>query len=84
MKSYPPDDVILTISHPFGDVEVELDEWIRIGPGSRDLVTPISARSKSTGRELPLSVIPLRYRNSSLSRLLISLRLLENPWKKQT
>jgi hypothetical protein len=75
------DDIIVTIEHPFGLIEVPIAQWISTGPGPRPLVRPVAARSRSTGIPLPLSVIPLRYRNSSLSRMLIALRLTPDPWK---
>lgn len=80
MKTVLYDDVIVTISHPHGNLEVTLNEWIQNGPGDRDLLQPISAHRISTGEKLPTKVIPLRYRNSHLSRLLISLNLIEKPW----
>jgi hypothetical protein len=75
-----PDDVLVTIGHPFGDVEVPLAVWIATGPGPRPLVRPLHARSRSTGQPLPLSVIPLRYRNDEQSRQAIEDGLLDDPW----
>jgi hypothetical protein len=77
-----PDDIIVTISHPFGDVQVTLAEWIRRGPGPRPLVRPVAARSALTGEGLPLTVIPLQYRNDDESRALIERGELEDPWAK--
>lgn len=74
------DDVILVIGHPFGDVEVSMAEWIEIGPGPRTFVRPIAARSRSSGDQLPLSIIPLQYRNDEESRALIARGLLSDPW----
>jgi hypothetical protein len=82
MTSHPQDDIIVVIPHSYGEAEMELEEWIEIGPGERELRRPTSAKSKSTNKELPLSVIPLRYRNNTLSRFLISLGVIENPWSK--
>ena len=73
-------DILVTVAHPFGDVEVPLDTWIARGPGPRPLVRPVSARSKGSGERLPLSVIPLQYRNNGLSRTLIAMGLLRDPW----
>ena len=75
-----PDDILVTIGHPSGDVEVPLAVWIATGPGRRPFVRPLQARSRSTGRDLPLSVIPLRYRNDEQSRQAIQEGLLDNPW----
>jgi hypothetical protein len=74
-------DILLTIAHPHGDVEVTLARWIEIGPGPRPLVQPIKACRVSTGEPLPLRVIPFRYRNSGWSRFLMRLGLLADPWK---
>jgi hypothetical protein len=78
------DDVLVVIAHPFGDVEVPLADWIATGPGSRRFVRPVRARSRSTGRQLPLSLIPLRYRNDGQSRRAIADGLLEDPWPEVT
>ena len=74
------DDLILTIEHPFGNLEVSLTDWITTGPGPRPLVRPISVRSRSTGEALPLTAIPLVYRNDQESRRLIAEGVLESPW----
>ena len=72
--------ISVVIGHPGGNIQVSLEEWIRIGPGPRPLVRPIKAILDETGEELSLSVIPLKYRNNSWSRLLIRLGILSNPW----
>jgi len=69
----------VTIAHPHGEIEVSLSEWIRFGPGERPLARPIAAR-KSSGERLSMRAVPLRYRNTKLSRALIKAGLLENPW----
>ncbi len=74
------DEIILTISHPFGDIDMPLDAWKQQGPGARRFVAPIAAHHKS-GYDLPLRVIPLVYRNNVWSRLLIKLGFLDNPWE---
>jgi hypothetical protein len=73
-------DILVSIAHPHGELELPLAEWMRVGPGPRELVRPIAARSAATGQPLPLSVVPLAYRNDRLSRTLIRLGLLKNPW----
>jgi hypothetical protein len=74
------DDVLVTIGHPFGDVEAPLSEWMAKGPGPRSLVRPVRARSRSTGRPLPLTVIPLPYRNNGESRRAIREGRIGDPW----
>jgi hypothetical protein len=75
-----PDDILVVIGHPFGDVEVSLADWIATGPGPRPLVCPVRARSRSTGLPVPLSAIPLRYRNDAQSRRAIQDGELDDPW----
>ena len=75
------DDVILVFSLTWGDdCEIPLQEWMRRGPTQRlPLMSPIAAKSKSTGQRLSLRVVPLSYRNTALSRLLIRLRVIATP-----
>ncbi len=62
-------------------VETPIEEWLRRGPGG-SAARPVAARLAPSGRLLPLGcVVPLRYRNSRLSRLLIALHLLPDPWR---
>lgn len=75
-----PQDLVLTIQHPFGDLDVTLAEWIAKGPGPRPMVRPVAVRSRATGESLPLTAIPLRYRNDEESRRLIAEGVLESPW----
>ncbi|MEO3750345.1 hypothetical protein [Streptomyces sp. B6B3] len=75
-----PDDVLVVLAHPHGDVEVPLADWTRTGPGPRPLVRPVAARSRATGEPLPLSVIPLPYRNDDESRRAIADGLIDDPW----
>jgi hypothetical protein len=50
------------------------------GPGPRPLLRPIAVRSRSTGKQLPLTVIPVQYRNDEESRRLIADGTIESPW----
>jgi hypothetical protein len=75
-----PEDVVLTIDHPFGTVETTLAVWMANGPGPRPHVRPIAARSRSAGEPLPLTVIPLPYRNDEESRRLIEQGTIRSPW----
>ena len=81
---YDPNDVLLTLDHQFGEVDTTLAEWMRRGPGPRKKLQPIAARSMFTGEELPLTVIPLAYRNDRHTRALIAAGELEWPWKDDT
>lgn len=72
--------IMVLIRHPHGDIEMSLKQWVRHGP-SRKYVAPIGAKCKETNNKLPMSTIPLKYRNNWFSRLLIYLGLLENPWQ---
>jgi len=74
------EDVLVTIGHPFGDVDKPLTQWMARGPGPRHGIRPQSARSQSTGEELPLTVIPLAYRNDRQSRALIAAGRIAPPW----
>ena len=74
-------EILVGLSHPFGDLQVPLDEWMRVGPQGRPLMRPISAHDARSGKKLPLRVIPWRYRNSALYRLLVRSRLLRPTWK---
>jgi hypothetical protein len=40
------------------------------------------ARHAKTGERLPLSVIPIQYRNDEESRALIAQGVIEDPWAK--
>jgi hypothetical protein len=81
MTNVSPKDIIVLVRHPHGDVETTLNDWMKTGPGPRELVAPVAARDARSGVLLSLSVVPLRYRNSRLSRTLIRLGLLEDPWR---
>ena len=82
MKFANAERILVHVRHPHGDQEIPLSEWMKAGPGERPLVRPSSARDASTGANLPMSVIPLPYRNNALSRFLIRLGFLRNPWSK--
>ena len=74
------ENIEVMISHPWVANFIPLTSWIETGPDPREFVAPIRARDKNSQQELPLSVIPLKYRNNRISRLFIRLGLLENPW----
>jgi hypothetical protein len=79
-EEHDPDDVLVTLDHPFGELEVTLARWMAVGPGPRPLVRPIAVRSRSTGQELPMSVVPLAYRNDANARALFAAGKLKWPW----
>ena len=67
-----PEDILIELDHPHGRVAVTLREWMDVGPGTRPLLRPTVV--------LPRSVIPFRYRNTRLTRALIRLGWLRDPW----
>lgn len=79
MRQVDGGEILVEIDHPHGSIEVPLSEWIRTGPGPRPYLRPTAAR-RVDGAKLGLGAIPLRYRNSWLSRRLIAWGLLEDPW----
>jgi hypothetical protein len=77
-EEYP--DVLVTVAHPWGNVEVPLEAWIQAGPGPRPYVGIVAARRSSTGREVSLAEIPLEYHNSPETRSLQRQGLFLCPW----
>ena len=73
-------DIVVTVAHPWGDVEMPLPTWIDTGPGSRPFVGITAARRLSTGAEVPLREIPQEYHNSPEGRSLQRQGLLACPW----
>jgi hypothetical protein len=53
------DDVIVTVAHPWGDIDAPLTTWIQTGPGPRSLVTITKARRRGSA-PAPLEAIPLQ------------------------
>lgn len=82
MKNSQFTDFIVTLDHPYGVVEIKLNEWMILGPGPRFLLKPRSLKSIETKKRVSLNKIPLKYRNTFLSRLLIKLHLIPNPWNR--
>ncbi|TPQ18064.1 hypothetical protein [Streptomyces sporangiiformans] len=74
------EDVLVLIQHPFGDLWPTLATWMDRGPGPRRGLRPVAARSRLTGEMLPLTVIPLRYRNDDESRAAIQRGEFTDPW----
>jgi hypothetical protein len=50
------EDVIVTVAHPWGDIEAPLPTWIEIGPWPHPLVNISSARRRD-GSPVPLEEI---------------------------
>jgi len=73
------DDILVTVSHPWADIEITLQAWIEHGPGPRPFVTITSAR-RHNGDPVLLDAIPAQYRNNPESRRLQRLGLLPSPW----
>jgi hypothetical protein len=73
-------DVLVTVAHPWADVEAPLTTWIENGPGPRRYVSIVAARRASTGEVIPMSEIPLEYHNSPESRSLQRQGKLPKPW----
>jgi len=78
LDEYP--DVLVTVAHPWGDVEVPLEDWIRIGPGPRPYVAIVAARRRSTGESVAMDEIPLEYHNNPEARRRQRQGLLPCPW----
>jgi hypothetical protein len=71
------------VRHNFGNVEATLAKWMEIGPGPRRYTRPIAARSRLTREPLPLTVIPMAYRNDDESRRLIAEGKIQSPWPER-
>ena len=71
---------MVCVSHPWGEVKFNMDVWIEDGPGiHRPLLRPCEAYDEH-GKKVGLWRIPLKYRNNEISRLLIKMGIIENPW----
>ncbi len=75
-----PSGILVVVAHPYGDLVVPLETWMRTGPGPRTLVQLRAAKDAATGEPLPLSVVPFGYRNTDFERFLIRWRILRSPW----
>jgi hypothetical protein len=76
----PAQGIEVLLEHSHGPIWTALDDWKARGPDKRLRLRPVAARVAGTKAELHLSVIPFRYRNSTLSRFLICCGLLRSPW----
>lgn len=74
------DDIEVKIEHTWGTFWISLQDWVATGPGLRPLIHPSAARSRSAGTDLPLTVVPLGYRNDAGSLLAILRGRVKEPW----
>ena len=74
------EDIVVQINHPNGDIRQQLQDWIETGPGPIRKLRPIRAYDRN-GQEIGMQRIPFRYRNSFLSRCMIRIGLIKNPWR---
>jgi hypothetical protein len=70
---------LVEVEHPHGRLRLPLEEWIRFGQGSSMPIRLVAAYEMKSGEEVSLSVVPLRYRNSRWSRLLVLLGMIPAP-----
>ncbi len=82
MSMIVPDEIKVLLQHPHGDIILSLSKWIEVGPGNRPLLSPYKVFYEN-GNELSKNIIPFKYRNNFLSRFMIRLKLIENPWKNE-
>ena len=76
-----PERYDVEIDHPHGRVRVPLPDWLKTGPGPRGLLTPCAVIDKVTGERIPVEKLPLGWRNTTVSRTLAKLGLVQFPWK---
>ncbi len=76
-------NLFVILEHPHGKLEVPLENWCRNGPGPRVYLRPIEVRRRGNDERLPLRILPFRYRNTPLSRFLIRVGLMSDPWSAQ-
>ena len=74
------DNVIVTVAHPWGDVDTRLTEWVRIGPGPRTSVQIVSARWAENDNPIDMDEIPAEYHNSEETHRRQRLGELPTPW----
>jgi hypothetical protein len=74
---------MVVVRHGARREALPVEEWLQRGPYLDRTAQPVAAWLAPSGYPLPLGcVVPLRYRNSRLSRLLIALRLMPDPWRR--
>jgi len=83
VERIPPEQIELDVMTSHGTTKTTLQDWINTGPGVRPFSRPVAARISKTGEKLPLSCVPIRYRNTLVSRLLIRVGIFQSPWEKE-
>lgn len=83
MSTVDSADVEVRVDHPYGEMWIPLATWIEHGPGDRPHLRPVAAREAGSGAALPISVVPFRFRNTVLTRLLVRLRVMPEPWPRR-
>lgn len=76
------DEIMVVITGNWGDIPMTLEKWIQSGPGQRYLRSPFRIWNLRTGEELPLSTIPLAYRNDYESLRKIIDGEISDPWNR--
>ncbi|WP_433824944.1 hypothetical protein ACQP2E_22695 [Actinoplanes sp. CA-015351] len=75
------DDITVTISHPWADIDMPLSEWAERGPSKqRPLMTILAAKRRSTGESISLDEIPPEFLNTRTTRQMQREGLLPTPW----
>ncbi len=73
--------VVIASNWGWGDIpNISLEDWIAKGPGSRWHIGPAGAICADDGRRLPISVIPLQYRNNEFAQFLYAAGAVPYPW----
>jgi hypothetical protein len=76
-----PDDIMVGLDHKWGMIEISLSEWMSRGPGPHSPgLRPVRSWSQRSGEQLPLAVIPVRFRNDHPSRVLVATGQIDPPW----
>jgi hypothetical protein len=75
------EDILVTVSHPWADIEMPLSEWAQRGPSKeRPLMRIISAKRQSTGEPVPREELPQEFLNTLRTRRMQREGSLPTPW----
>lgn len=77
------DTVKVVIDYKFTTFRIPVKQWLDEGPQGNPAIVPHRLECDD-GRHLPISQLPLPYRNTRLSRWLIKFGILTNPWPNTT
>ena len=75
-------DLLVQLSHNYGDICVELADWVKKGPGERPRLAPFGTVCKQCKTKKGTGLIPFIYRNGIIQRFLIIIHVINDPWKK--